>query len=175
MIFYFETIKNLIEFTNQSFCVEPQRRIKLVTYPRRNVTAFNRSPRDLLNQRHYFYICRQFIFISLDITSILNSSSTNLVLISLIRYLPMTETFIYINTFTLPSPISISRYFVVIDCSSPTYLIKKYFIVSLPRFIFSMRKGDMKHRSCCIQKKENNFRIRIEFFKFEERLNESLV
>lgn len=50
MIFYFETIKNtnLIEFTNQSFNVEPQRRIKLVTYPRHNVTAFNRS-RDLLN------------------------------------------------------------------------------------------------------------------------------
>lgn len=139
----------MIEFTNQSFYVEPQRRIKLVTYPRRNVTAFNRS-RDLLNQRYYFYICRQFIFISLDITSILNSSSTNLVLISLIRYLPMTETFIYINTFASPSPISISRYFVVIDCSSPTYLIKKHFIVSLPRFIFSTWKGDMKHRSCCI-------------------------
>lgn len=151
MIFYFETIKNtnLIEFTNQSFYVEHQKRIKLVTYPRRNVTAFNRS-RDLLNQRHYFYICRQFIFISLDITSILNSSSTNLVLISLIRYLPMTETFIYINTFTSPSPISISRYFVVIDCSSPMYLIKQDFIVSLPRFIFSTWKGDMKHRSCCI-------------------------
>lgn len=151
MIFYFETIKNtnLIEFTNQSFYVEHQKRIKLVTYPRRNVTAFNWS-RDLLNQRHYFYICRQFIFISLDITSILNSSSTNLVLISLIRYLPMTETFIYINTFTSPSPISISRYFVVIDCSSPMYLIKQDFIVSLPRFIFSTWKGDMKHRSCCI-------------------------
>lgn len=151
MIFYFETIKNtnLIEFTNQSFYVEHQKRIKLVTYPRRNVTAFNRS-RDLLNQRHYFYICRQFIFISLDITSILNSSSTNLVLISLIRYLPMTETFIYINTSTSPSPISISRYFVVIDCSSPMYLIKQDFIVSLPRFIFSTWKGDMKHRSCCI-------------------------
>lgn len=151
MIFYFESMKNtnLIEFTNQSFYVEPQKRIKSVTYPRRNVTAFNRS-RDLLNQRHYIYICRQFIFISLDITSILNSSSTSLVLISLIRYLPMTETFIYINTFTSPSLISVSRYFVIIDCSSPTYLIKKDLIVSLPRFIFSTWKGDMKHRSCCI-------------------------
>lgn len=151
MILYSESMKNtnLIEFTNQSFYVEPQKRIKSVTYPRRNVTAFNRS-RDLLNQRHYIYICRQFIFISLDITSILNSSSTSLVLISLIRYLPMTETFIYINTFTFPSLISVSRYFVIIDCSSPTYLIKKDLIVSLPRFIFSTWKGDMKHRSCCI-------------------------